>query len=139
MFIGKVQLYHPTDAKVKEEAESGCPDGRMEPTTSQIGIEPIIPQSYFWGGVFLHIFFVQILWKDVTLSFFFITLLKHHNQHSTIHSFTLLLQCYNAIQYGCEAILHWKHKTSWKCLTSVVGYMYIGMQMRKVNPEKGYF
>jgi len=48
MFIGKVQLYHPTDAKVKEEAVSGCPDidGRMEPTTSQIGIEPIIPQSY---------------------------------------------------------------------------------------------
>jgi len=48
MFIGNVQLYYPTDVKVKEEAVSESPDGRMEPTTSQIeiGIEPIIPQSY---------------------------------------------------------------------------------------------
>lgn len=43
MFIGKVQLYYPTD--VKEEAVLECPDARMEPTTSQIGIEPIIRKS----------------------------------------------------------------------------------------------
>lgn len=41
-----MQLYRPTDGKVKEEAESEHLDGMMEPTTSQIGIEPIIPQSY---------------------------------------------------------------------------------------------
>ena len=138
MFIGKVQLYYPTDVKVKEEAVSGCPDGRMEQTTSQIGIEPIIPQSYLWGGVFLHIFLYRFCGK----MFFFPCFFYHITQkpQSTFHKtlFPLLLQYYDAIQYGCEAVLYWKHKTSWECLTSIVGYMYIVMQMRKVNPEKGY-
>lgn len=84
-----MQLYYPTSTDVEEEASSvaiRCSEDKIEPNTSQTGMEPIIPGNNAIceeeRSFALH-FFLYMYWREVPVSCFFFFFLSHYSQKHT--------------------------------------------------------